>query len=114
MRSIVSQVRSAMINAQNRNLEASFDDGTIWILPLLEFLDKQNWKCAICRVRDLRSARDLDHIIPISKGGKNTISNVQWTCPDCNLLKQWPQAELRPLNLHDHDDSFMDVPMKRA
>lgn len=42
-------------------------------------------KCNICgSTEDL----EVDHIIPISKGGRNTKSNVQVLCSTCNLNKR--------------------------
>lgn len=57
----------------------------------LEFLKiKQEYKCNYC-MSDLNftdlGAVHLDHIIPISKGGFHSITNVCWTCPACNLSK---------------------------
>lgn len=47
---------------------------------------KQGGKCAYCRVV-LKKGYHADHIIPISKGGSNWISNIQLTCSDCNHRK---------------------------
>lgn len=30
----------------------------------------------------------VDHIFPVSKGGKNELSNLQCTCKSCNTMKQ--------------------------
>ena len=59
-------------------------------------LNKQSLKklskksCSICK-KDLdwktKGAVHLDHIKPLSKGGKHSITNVQWTCSICNLSK---------------------------
>lgn len=62
-------------------------DGTIGYKILLELQIKQVNKCAIC-TEELGDYKELDHVIPISKGGKHSISNVQWTCRSCNRSKR--------------------------
>lgn len=49
---------------------------------------RDNFKCSICGL----SAKDgvklqVDHIIPISKGGKTEIENLQTLCSRCNIGK---------------------------
>lgn len=46
----------------------------------------QKGRCAYCRIR-VGDAYDVDHIIPISKGGMNTKDNIQITCGKCNGKK---------------------------
>lgn len=41
--------------------------------------------CFFCKVGD---ATTVDHIIPRSKGGKDTYSNLEPACPDCNQKKK--------------------------
>jgi len=31
--------------------------------------------------------RQLDHVIPLSRGGRHCRRNVLWTCPACNRMK---------------------------
>ncbi len=53
------------------------------------------WKCKSCgcdtpmklRGTNNDSAPELDHIIPLSKGGKHTMANTQCLCRKCNGLK---------------------------
>lgn len=49
--------------------------------------DKQRWKCVICYC-SIKIKKHLDHIYPVSKGGENTIYNVQLLCPKCNMNKK--------------------------
>lgn len=58
--------------------------------PSLRFkiLTRDNYRCVLCG----RGASDgvklqIDHIIPVSKGGKTTEDNLQTLCKDCNLGK---------------------------
>ena len=57
--------------------------------------DKHHWKCAACGIdtpKELKGTKDkaapeLDHIVPISKGGAHLYSNVQLLCNRCNANK---------------------------
>lgn len=51
-------------------------------------LERDRYQCMLrldgCEGR----ATQADHIIPLSKGGKNTMANLQASCRHCNLSKQ--------------------------
>lgn len=52
-------------------------------------------KCHWCQSLVAGRKVHIDHVIPLSKGGPHTISNLCATCPDCNysksarLIKDW-------------------------
>lgn len=46
----------------------------------------QKGKCACCG-KSLASGYDMDHIVPLSKGGRNVDSNMQLLTPSCNRSK---------------------------
>lgn len=60
-----------------------------------EVFDRDGWKCQICGIKtpkELRgsykpNAPELDHIVPISKGGQHTMTNAQTSCRSCNGAK---------------------------
>ena len=47
--------------------------------------DRDHWRCRKCgrKTNDL----EVDHIIPIAKGGKSTFDNLQTLCHRCNVKK---------------------------
>lgn len=47
--------------------------------------ERQQGKCYYCHKRIVRY--HIDHIIPLSRGGSNDISNLVLACPSCNLSK---------------------------
>lgn len=60
-----------------------------------ELCDLQSWHCAYCRQNmrrakkgriELRTAT-LDHVLPISRGGRNQRSNLVAACSACNSAK---------------------------
>ena len=55
---------------------------------------RQDGKCAICgralQIDDYTSMENyltIDHIFPLSRGGVNTIDNLQGLCRNCNSIK---------------------------
>jgi 5-methylcytosine-specific restriction endonuclease McrA len=56
--------------------------------PLKALLEKQNHQCALTgRKLQIGINASIDHIIPRSKGGKDTIDNLQWVDLDVNFSK---------------------------
>lgn len=55
---------------------------------LLEIFEKQNGKCAYTGTSLIIGANaDIDHIVPISRGGKKVIDNVHWIDTRINQMK---------------------------
>jgi hypothetical protein len=48
--------------------------------------DKQSGKCAFC-FRRLNGKYEVDHYVPLAKGGSNYIENIQLLCIKCNREK---------------------------
>ena len=46
----------------------------------------QRWKCAACKAR-IRNGYEIDHIVPLSRGGTNANHNLQALCKPCNRRK---------------------------
>ncbi len=53
---------------------------------VLKILEEQDYKCLYCG-RDVSEDYSLDHRIPLSRGGKNTVENIDIVCKDCNTKK---------------------------
>jgi len=60
-----------------------------------EIFDRDGWRCQICGTKTPKALRgtykpnapELDHIVPISKGGSHSKSNSQTSCRRCNAEK---------------------------
>ena len=48
---------------------------------------RDGYRCKKCGISDKYSNLEIDHIIPISKGGKSTYDNLQTLCHRCNVEK---------------------------
>lgn len=53
---------------------------------LEERIEEQGWMCFYCS-HPLEDNYHVDHYVPVSKGGSNSIDNIVVACPSCNLLK---------------------------
>ena len=54
-----------------------------------DVLKRDNYRCVVCgaSASDGVTQLHVDHIIPIAKGGKTEMSNLQTLCQRCNLGK---------------------------
>ncbi len=69
-------------------------------------LDRDNWVCQLCGEPTDRKVRwphplypTIDHIIPVSKGGKHEESNLQCAHARCNVRKQATMPDLYALKV---------------
>lgn len=68
--------------AQRRGADGSYtkDD-------LEHIFSRQNGLCAICFCELRPEIREVDHRVPISRGGSNYPTNLQYLCRPCNRRK---------------------------
>lgn len=61
---------------------------TYW-KELKKLIEKQNYKCALTGdAISFNEDIELDHILPIYRGGKKELSNVQWVSRQANWFKR--------------------------
>ena len=49
--------------------------------------ERDGYRCRKCGVSQRHAPLEIDHIIPIAKGGKSTYNNLQTLCHKCNVEK---------------------------
>lgn len=96
-----NRVEWAKRNALRKGL--TYIDGVNPVDPYV-LLSRDKWRCQECGIktpRRLRGSHDprapeVDHIIPLSKGGEHSYRNTQCLCRACNLKKSaTPRGQLR-------------------
>lgn len=66
-----------------RNLSRNYVPGSV----RYEVLKRAKFRCELCGCSSEVRALDVDHIVPLSRGGKNDLSNYQALCSKCNQNK---------------------------
>ena len=51
-----------------------------------EVAARAGWKCQLCS-ETVNANYEIDHILPLYRGGDNAASNLQCLCPDCHRTK---------------------------
>lgn len=75
--------------------KAVLKGATIERVDPFDVFDRDGWKCMLCGIDTPKAKRgtqdddapELDHVIPISKGGEHSHANTQCSCRKCNLFK---------------------------
>lgn len=75
------QVKHARYRAKKAGLTEHFT-----LMEWLALCAKYGNKCLACGATD--TLMTPDHVVPLSKGGTNTISNIQTLCHSCNSIKK--------------------------
>lgn len=73
---------------QDRRLANDAEHARVTRAMRYDVLRRDNFRCVRCgRGREDGVKLHVDHIVPVSRGGKSTMSNLQTLCEDCNLGK---------------------------
>jgi 5-methylcytosine-specific restriction endonuclease McrA len=56
-------------------------------------------KCLACGVGEGEGRLQIDHVIPVAKGGRTTVDNVQPLCGKCNRKKGTKSTDYRPAHV---------------
>lgn len=80
----LKQSGKTRIYYMNRKARDGFQRASPEIVQTLGRL--QRWRCAVCAVKLVKY--EVDHIVPLAKGGTNQDSNLQLLCVSCNRTKQ--------------------------
>lgn len=82
-------------NRKRRALKKT--SGTFTPQQIKQQYQRQKGKCYYCK-KQVGKEYHIEHVIPISRGGSNDISNIVVSCPTCNMRKQgklpheWPEG----------------------
>lgn len=89
----------ALIKRLNNKSGKFFNDREIWdslcrvergkVSNKMRFsiYERDGYRCRRCGISNRYANLEIDHIIPISKGGKSTYDNLQTLCHRCNVEK---------------------------
>lgn len=56
-------------------------------INMASIMTEQGCRCRACQTDLIANGFHLDHIIPVSKGGRNVAWNIQFLCARCNMMK---------------------------
>jgi 5-methylcytosine-specific restriction endonuclease McrA len=75
-----------LTNARNWRARKKLADGSHTSEEVQQMVRDQGGVCAYCEL-SLNGSYHVDHMIPLSRGGRNDWTNLAITCGNCNLSK---------------------------
>ena len=75
-------------------------------------LHRDKYTCQYCGAKSLRVDLHVDHIIPVSHGGKNNFGNLVTACSPCNIGKSNNFLKPRKNTVLDSIKSFLFLHVK--
>lgn len=107
---IILQKNRANENSNSYTPSSSTDDTVLTDELRMQVFERDNFTCKCCGKTTKRGrSLTIDHIRPVSMGGKSVLSNLQTLCSECNNMKDRqeidfkitssPLNEPKPLNL---------------
>lgn len=71
---------------RRRALLRGVDTRTVTPRDIHRLLQRQRYRCLYCAA-SLHGGYHMDHVIPVTRGGRNSIGNYVAACPRCNVSK---------------------------
>lgn len=78
--------RSAIAKEGRRRAAIKAGESAVTASVITAIIAKQKFKCAWCGTC-IKKSFHMDHVIPLSKGGAHSPSNLVGSCPTCNIRK---------------------------
>lgn len=82
--------------SHTRRARIKGNGGSFTAEEIREQYKRQKRRCYYCHQKLI--TQHIEHVIPLVQGGRNDISNIVISCPDCNLRKgsklphEWPEG----------------------
>ena len=81
-----------------------------------EVFKRDGYRCRECGASKDETSLEIDHILPVAKGGTNDIDNLQTLCKECNRMKhtdEWVGGET-DLELIENELFMLEEKLKDA
>lgn len=75
------------VSEQKRRALKIRSEGSFNRQDIVSLLAAQNNCCAVCNIDFNQTGYHIDHMIPLSRGGSNDVTNLQLLCPYDNVKK---------------------------
>jgi len=83
------------VASKNRKALKRNAKGTFKTNERISLKDHFNYTCLMCGKSEPEIKLTVDHVLPLSKGGSNSIENIQPLCHSCNSSKKARYLDFR-------------------